>query len=124
MPDHFTAMPSPSSTPVASRHQRTPIRGPSGESPTRPSATTRAMRARTSSRSQTSVANAATTNSAEKTSSMPMRPWTCDSPSQISSTPAIAPSSVERVMRRPIRMMSTTHSTLARAAENRQPTPL
>ena len=58
------------------------------------------MRARTSSRSQISVANAASTNSARKTSSMPIRDCTCESPSQISSTPATAPSSVERVSRR------------------------
>ena len=48
------------------------------------------MRARTSSRSQTRVAKAARTNKAAKASSMPIRDWTCESPSQISSTPATA----------------------------------
>ena len=46
------------------------------------------------------VAKAATTNNAAKASSMPIRDWTCDSPSQISSTPATPPSSVDRVSRR------------------------
>ena len=82
------------------------------------------MRARTSSRSQTSVANAASTNSAAKTSSMPMRDWTWESPSQISSTPATAPSSVERVSLRATRMTSSTMIVPDSAAAARQPKPL
>jgi hypothetical protein len=122
-PDHFTAQPSPSSTPVASRHQRTPSRGPYSKSPARPCATTRVIRARTSSRSTSNVANAAITNTAENESSMPIRDCTCESPSQINRIPARPPSIVERVSRRAARIVSNTVSTPHAAALNRQPKP-
>jgi hypothetical protein len=69
------------------------------------------------------VVNAATTNSAENASSIPIRDCTCESPSQISSTPARPPSIVERVNRRPARTTSSTVSVPASAAAARQPTP-
>ena len=52
-----------------------------------------------------------------------MRDCTWDSPSQISSTPAIPPSSVERVSLRPARTISSTIRVPASAAETRQPNP-
>ena len=55
---------------------------------------------------------------------MPIRDWTCESPSQISSTPATAPSSVERVSRRATRITSSTVIVPASAAAARQPQPL
>lgn len=45
-------------------------------------------------------------------------------PSTMSRIPAIAPISVERVMRRTIRMISRTISVPTRADENRHPQPL
>ena len=45
-------------------------------------------------------------------------------PSQMTSTPAIAPTSVERLIRRTIRITSTTITTPSSAPVNRQPTPL
>ncbi len=53
---------------------------------------------------------------------IPTRLETWESPSQISRTPAIAPSSVERVSRRAMRITSSTHSVPASAETTRQPT--
>jgi len=67
------------------------------------------------------VAKAASTNSAAKASSMPIRDCTCDSPSQISSTPATPPSSVEPVSRRTSRIITSTISVPTTALAIRQP---
>ncbi|CNV74272.1 Uncharacterised protein [Mycobacterium tuberculosis] len=45
-------------------------------------------------------------------------------PSQISSTPAMAPTNVDRLIRRTIRTTSATRTTPSRAPVNRQPNPL
>lgn len=79
------------------------------------------MRARTTSRSTIRQPNAATTNSAWKMSSMPMREDTKVVPSQINSRPAMAPIMVERVIRRVIRITSSTSRVPKVAAANRQP---
>lgn len=121
MPLHFTPQARPSSTPAPKRHHRKPSRGPNTESSTRFSVTTSAILARTRSRSTSRQENAASTNSAWKTSSIPTRACTWLTPSQISRTPASAPSRVERVMRRAIRMISSTIRVPASAALTRQP---
>ena len=53
-----------------------------------------------------------------------MRAETKLTPSAMISSPAIPPSSVERVMRRAIRATSSTRMTPHTAPEKRQPTPL
>ena len=124
-PDHFTAVVRPSSTPAPNRHQRAPsaMPGPVGV-PIDPSATAAASRALTWSRSATTQANAASTNTAWKMSSSADRDWTWLTPSQISSTPAIPPSSVDLVIRRTTRMISSTLTMPATAEANRQPVGL
>lgn len=70
------------------------------------------------------AASAARTKNARKMSSMPRRDETNVTPSTISRMPAIAPMSVERVIRRTIRMISSTIKVPTSADENRQPQPL
>jgi hypothetical protein len=75
----------------------------------------------TCSRSTIKQPNAASTNIARKMSSIPMRDCTWLTPSAMSSTPAIPPNKVERVIRRTIRTMSNTQTVPASAAEIRHP---
>ncbi len=90
----------------------------------RPSSNALCMRSRTWSRSTISAPNAATTKKVRKLSSSAVRAATKLTPSAISSSPAIAPIMVERVIRRTIRTTSATSSTPSTALVNRQPTPL
>lgn len=57
-------------------------------------------------------------------SSSAVREATKLTPSQMTSTPAIAPTSVDRLIRRTIRITSATMTTPSNAPVNRQPTPL
>ena len=99
------------------RHQRTPTRAPSG-----PDAAVPARAARRLSRSTTRQPKPASTKTARKMSSSAKRLCTIDSPSTASSNPATQPSSVDRVIRRTIRMSSSTQTVPATAAGTRQPT--
>ena len=71
-----------------------------------------------------SAPNAATTKKVRKPSSSAVRAATKLTPSQMSSNPAMPPTSVERLMRRTIRTTSATMITPSSAPVNRQPTPL
>ncbi len=71
-----------------------------------------------------SAPNAATTKKVSKPSSNAVRAVTKLTPSQMTSTPAIAPTRVERLIRRTIRITSATMTTPSSAPVNRQPTPL
>ena len=120
-PDHFTAVVRPSSTPAPNRHQRAPSAIPARWVAIDPSATAAASLALTWSRSATTQAKAARTNTAWKMSSNADRDWTWLTPSQISRTPAIPPSSVDLVIRRTTRTISSTLTMPATAEANRQP---
>ncbi len=122
-PDHLIEHARPSDTPAPNRHQRKPSVGPNGEWAAHPPATASPSRLRTCSRSATRQPNAASTNSAMKMSSIPMRDCTWLTPSAISSTPAMAASRSERVSLRAIRTTISTMSVPATAEENRQPKP-
>ena len=123
-PDHFVAHASPSSTPAANRHHRTPSRGPHGVSAIRPSSSATCIRSRTWSRSTIRAPKAATTKNVRNPSSSAVRDVTKLTPSAISSSPAMPPTAVERLIRRAIRATSRTSTTPHTAPENRQPTPL
>ncbi len=122
-PDHFTPHASPTATPAPNRHHRNPSHGPYGELSIHPSRTASASRVLIWSRSTSRQPNAITTNTARKMSSIPIRDCTCDTPSQISSTPAMAPSRSDPVSRRAIRMTSRMLTVPATAEANRHPNP-
>src|SRR6476661_1625577 len=123
-PDHFVAQANPSSTPAPNRHHRTPSRGPHGVSPTRPSNSATCIRSRTRSRSTIRQPNAATTKTTRKPSNSAVRDATKLTPSQINNSPAIPPTNVDRLIRRPIRTTSSTRMMPHTAPLNRQPSPL
>ena len=123
-PDHFVAQANPSSTPAPNRHHRTPILGPHGVSAMRPSSSAMCIRSRTWSRSTIKQLNAATTNTTRKPSSSAVRAATKLTPSATSSSPAMPPTSVDRLSRRAMRTTSSTVMTPHTAPANRQPSPL
>ena len=90
----------------------------------RPSHSAVSRRRRTSSRSTISAPKAATANSVMNTSSKAVRDDTKLTPSTIISTPAIVPMSVERLIRRTMRITSTARITPHTAPLNRQPSPV
>ena len=71
-----------------------------------------------------SAPNAATTKKVRMPSSNAVRAVTKLTPSQISSSPAMAPTSVERVIRRTVRITRAIVITPSRAPVKRQPIPL
>ena len=106
--------------PATTRHGR----GPSvGTPPVRsaPSATNAPSRARIWSRSSTSAPKDASTNSCRKMSRMAVRASTSDMPSSAISSPAMPPKRFERIIRRTMRVISTTVTTPASAGATRQP---
>ena len=82
------------------------------------------IRSRTWSRSTIKAPNAATTKNARKPSSSAVRDATKLTPSAMSSRPAIAPTIVERVIRRTMRATRAIPITPSTAPVNRQPSPL
>ncbi len=89
-----------------------------------PVATASASRARTWSRSAIRQAKAASTKTAWKMSSSAERDCTWLTPSQISRTPAMPPSSVDPVIRRVTRTISRMDTMPATAEASRQPVGL
>ena len=90
----------------------------------RPSSSATCIRSRIWSRSTIKQPNAATTNRVRNPSSSAVRDATKLTPSAINSRPAIPPTNVDRLIRRPIRTTNSTRMTPHTAPENRQPTPL
>lgn len=82
------------------------------------------IRSRTWSRSTIRQPNAATTNTVRNPSSKAVRAVTKLTPSAITSSPAIPPTSVDLLIRRAIRTTRRTMTTPHTAPENRQPSPL
>ena len=116
---HLVATARPRKIPAATRHRRMPSLGPSWPPSRR--ATPSASRARETSRSTRTQPNAASTKNIRKMSRIPVRDSTNSSPSSDISSPAMQPSSVDRVIRRAIRQISKIASDPNTALANRQP---
>ncbi len=123
-PDHFVANARPSRKPAPNRHHRTPNRGPQGVSSMRPSSSASCIRARIWSRSTSRAPKAATTKTVMKVSSSAVRDATKLTPSTTTSSPAIAPMSVERLIRRTALTTRAARMIPNTALVNLQPTPL
>ena len=90
----------------------------------RPAQYAASIRSRTWSRSTISAPNAPTTNTVMKMSSSAVRLATNRTPSATTSSPAMAPINVDRLIRRAIRVTSTARITPNTAALSRQPNPV
>ena len=82
------------------------------------------MRIRTWSRSTINAPKAPTTNTVMKMSSSAVRLATKLTPSATTSRPAMAPTTVDRLIRRAMRVTSTARITPKTAALIRQPSPV
>ena len=109
----------PMRTPAATRHFLIPSPGPASSLGW--STTASASRARETSRSTTRAPNAARTKNIRKMSRMPVLLSTNSRPSSESSSPAVQPSSVDRVSRRATRHMTRIASVPMSAGATRQP---
>ena len=114
---HLTAQPHPSMTAAARRHHGTAAHESFGR-PARPGwegsspfSISRSQRARRASRSTTMHANAASTKNMTKMSRIAVRDRTKCMPSSAMSRPAAQPSTVERNIRRAVRVRMSTETT-------------